>query len=113
MEEKRGESYNENRVFGMILVKIHKAEKRKIISICDDNLVGKKFEDEDLQLDVSKYFYKGEKMKYEDVMKEIKGADSLNIVGEESIRFALKNNLIEEESIIRIKKIPHAISLLR
>ncbi|MBI2106177.1 DUF424 family protein [Candidatus Woesearchaeota archaeon] len=97
----------------MILVKIHKAEKRKIISICDDNLVGKKFEDEDLQLDVSKYFYKGEKMKYEDVMKEIKGADSLNIVGEESIRFALKNNLIEEESIIRIKKIPHAISLLR
>src|SRR3989344_3592668 len=110
MEEERRESNNENRVFRMILVKIHKAEKRKIVSICDDNLIGKKFEDEDLQLDVSRHFYKGEKMNEHEIFESIKGADSLNIVGEESVRFALKNNLVEEENIIRIKKIPQAIA---
>lgn len=113
MEKKRGEPDNKDRVFRMILVKIHEAENKKIVSLCDENLIGKKFEENDLQLDVSKYFYKGEKMKEQDIIKVVRSADSLNIVGEESINFALKNGLIEEHNIIRIKKIPHAISLLR
>ena len=95
----------------MMIVKIHRAEGRKIVSICDEDLLGKKIEDDSMQLDVSNFFYKGESMSDEDALKIAKDANSLNIVGENSINFALKNNLIEKENIIRIKKIPHAITL--
>ncbi len=113
MGEERGGSQSKGRVFWIMIVKIHKAERRNIISICDKNLIGKKFEDKDLQLDVSELFYKGQDFSEEKTLEVVKDADSLNIVGEESIRFALKNKLIDETSIIRIKKIPHAIAILK
>ena len=93
-------------------VKIHKAEGRKIISLCDEDLIGKKFEQDDLQLDVSEYFYKGENLSKEKILEEIKDANSLNIVGKNSIQFALENNLIQKEKIITIKNIPHIIVIL-
>jgi uncharacterized protein len=96
-----------------MLVKIHKTGERKIISLCDDNLVGEKVEDEDLQLDISEYFYKGKKMKEIEILEELKSAHSLNVVGKESVRFALKHNLITEQNIVKIKNIPHAISILK
>ena len=97
----------------MMIVKIHKSERRNIVSICDEELIGKKFEEDSMQLDVSEIFYRGERMSDKDVLNTVREADSLNIVGKNSIRFALKNNLIEKENIIRIKKIPHAITLLK
>ena len=96
-----------------MIVKMHKSDRRNVVSICDDNLIGKKIEDKDLQLDVSEFFYKGEKLFEEETLEAVKSADSLNIVGEKSVRFALKNKLIDETSIIRIKKVPHAITILR
>lgn len=96
-----------------MMVKIHKAEKRAIISICDKELIGKKFEENDLQLDVSKLFYNGQDISEEEALKVVNDADSLNIVGKNSIKFALENKLIDEANIIRVKKIPHAIAILR
>ncbi len=96
-----------------MIVKIHEAEKRKIVSICDEGLIGKKFEAEDLQLDVSTFFYKGKYSSEAETLEAVKDADSLNIVGSNSIKFALKNKLINRENIIKIKKIPYAISLLK
>ena len=113
MAEKRGKANREDRVFRMIIVKIHTAEKRKIISICDKNLIGKKFDEKNFQLDVLESFYSGQHLSEKEILKNVRGADSLNIVGEESVKFSLKNNLIEESNIIKIKKIPYAISILK
>lgn len=96
-----------------MIVKIHKTERRIIVSICDKELIGKKFEDKDSQLDVSKFFYKGQDLSEEKTLEVVKSVDSLNIVGEKSIGFALRNKLIDEASIIRVKKIPHTIAILR
>jgi len=96
----------------MILAKIHKAENRKVISLCDENLVGQKMEDGYLQLDISETFYKGEQLDEEILLKEIEDATSLNIIGEESIKFTLNHQLINENNILRIKNIPHAIIIL-
>jgi len=97
----------------MMVVKIHKAEKRKMVSICDKDILGKKFEEGDLQLEVSKVFYNGQDLSEEETLQVIRDADSLNIVGDSSIKFALKNKLIDKQNIIRIKKIPHVIAVLR
>ncbi|MBS3151027.1 DUF424 family protein [Candidatus Woesearchaeota archaeon] len=117
MEEKGGKPDSEGRIFWvtrrMIIIKVHKGEKRNIVSICDENLIGKKFEDKSFQLDVSESFYKGQPLSEEEILGVVRNADSLNIVGKDSIRFALKNRLIDEPNIIKIKKISHAIAILK
>lgn len=92
-----------------MIVKIHKASNgKKIVAICDSNLIGKKFEEKNLQLDLSSNFYKGEERAEEEILNIIKGAYIINLVGEKSIKLALKANVIDKKSIIKIKKIPHA-----
>jgi hypothetical protein len=98
-----------------MLVKIHEAY-RKIIAICDSELLGKKLEQDNLQLDVKEGFYKGKELKEQQVLEIIeegKKEDAcFNIVGKESINIAIKSGIIDEKSIITIQKIPHALSLL-
>lgn len=90
----------------MILVKVH--DGGRIVAICDSDLIGKKFEEDLLQLDITERFYKGEKMDKDKILSLAADAQSLNIVGEESIKFAIENNLISEDHIIYIKGVPHA-----
>tara|TARA_Y100000310_G_C20064389_1_gene526475 strand:- start:147 stop:434 length:288 start_codon:yes stop_codon:yes gene_type:complete len=95
----------------MIFVKEHLHNERQLLSICDGNLIGKVFEEDKKVLNISKSFYQGEPMFEKDILKLIKEGTLLNIVGEESINFALKNNLIKKDGIIKIKNIPHALLL--
>ena len=94
-------------------LKIHSSGERKIIAICDEDLIGKTFEENDLQLQVSERFYKGEKTSESKILEEIKEADYVNIVGKNSINFGIKNNLISKSNIITIQKIPHTILILK
>ena len=92
-----------------MLVKEHIAEDRKIISIADTDLVGKEFEEGEKYLQISKSFYEGEEISGEEVLKLLGDASSVNVVGEESINFCIKNKIVEESHVLKIKKIPYAI----
>lgn len=95
----------------MIFVKEHEHQHRKLLAICDGNLIGKIFEEANKMLNVSKSFYQGEPMFEKDILQIIDENVLLNIVGEESVNFALKNKLIDKKGIIKIKGIPHALLL--
>jgi hypothetical protein len=87
-------------------VKIHKSNDRSIIAICDEDLIGKKFSQKNLVLDVTERFYKGEIMSDEKVIELMKSGSNLNIVGKKSINLAIKNGIIESNNIIKIDNIP-------
>ncbi len=89
-------------------VKVHESEARIVVAICDEDLVGKKFSEDEKQLDITERFYKDEKKSEEEVVEIMRQADNLNLVGKETIDVALKNNIIEKEAIVTIKNIPHA-----
>lgn len=91
----------------MIYVKVHKGSS-EVIAICDEKLIGKKFSDGKFCLDVKENFYKGELMDEKQVKEVIKNASNLNIVGEESVKLALSEGIIEKDCIIKIKGVPHA-----
>lgn len=95
----------------MIFIKEHIHNNRQLLAICDGNLIGKTFEEDDKVLNVSKNFYQGEPMFENDILKLIKDNTLLNIVGEESINFTLKHKLINKKGIIKIKNIPYALLL--
>lgn len=94
-----------------MLVKIHKADGKTVIALCDKELIGKKFQEGNKQLDLSGEFYNGEDKDPIEVGDLIRNADIVNIVGERSIKLALEEGVIDQEHIIEIEGIPHAQSI--
>ena len=89
---------------------------RTIIAIADENLVGKLFTEEVLQLDIKESFYKGEIKSKEEIIDIIrdwaKEDATFNIVGEESIATAIEAGIISKESVGDIAGIPYTMILL-
>jgi hypothetical protein len=89
---------------------------RDIVAICDKELLGKRFEEGKLQLDVKESFFKGKESSKEEaleIMKDMKLEDStFNIIGEKSIQTAFKAGIISEDGIGKIAGIPFALVLI-
>lgn len=95
-----------------MLAKIHKTpEGRIIVAVCDTELIGKKFSDGDVQLDLTTGFYQCEELEEEEIGDLVRNAYIVNLVGEKSVALGLKEGVIEESNIIRIQNIPHAESV--
>lgn len=86
---------------------------RTVVAVCDDNLIGRRIEDEKRQIDLSSDFYKGEKKTKEEVLKIFERADIINLVGKESVGLAVDAKIISKNWIIKIKGVPHAQAVLR
>jgi hypothetical protein len=92
---------------------------RDVVAICDKELLGKYFEQDNLQLNVKENFYKGETGKEvsEDEAKEIiqnmvVEDATFNIVGNKSVALAIKMNLVDKNFIKEISGIKYALVLL-
>ena len=97
----------------MILAKIHQnPDGQKILALCDQELLGKKFEQGNRQLDLTSEFYQGEEATEEKIKELIKDVYIINLVGEESLTLIKKLKLTDEKHVIRIKNVPHAQVLL-
>jgi len=98
----------------MIIVRIIKSH-RDIVAICDFNLLGKKFEEGNFQLEVKESFFKGEKLSEEkaiEILQDMQREDAtFNIVGENSIKAALKSKIISEKEVGKIQGVPFALIL--
>ncbi|MEM3373781.1 MAG: DUF424 domain-containing protein [Candidatus Woesearchaeota archaeon] len=90
-----------------MILKKHIAGEKKILAICDSELLGKKIETETLILDLSSNFYKGEKKSESEILMEISNASSINAVGIKTINFLIKEKIISENNVKKIKDIPY------
>ena len=89
---------------------------RDIVAICDSDLLGKKFEEGEFQLDVKESFFKGDEKSKEETIEIIKDMSkedaTFNIVGKESTKAAIEAGIITEEGVKEIQGIPFALVLL-
>ena len=96
-----------------MIVKVHIVEQnKKMVAICDSDLLGKKFEEGKLQLDLTSDFYKGMERSEEDIVKILKGAYIVNLVGKESVALGKKLGIIEEGYVRTISGVPLAQAVL-
>ena len=96
-----------------MIVKIHKTpDGKKLVAVCDSGLLGKKFEQGNLQLDLTSDFYKGEEKSSEEVKEIIKGAYIVNVVGQESVAFFISLGIIEKGHVLEVGGIPHAQAVI-
>ncbi|MBI4918363.1 DUF424 family protein, partial [archaeon] len=69
-----------------MLVKIHKLNDKTLVTVCDEDLVGRVFEENNLILDLRRNFYEGEIRGEVETGDLMRNADQINIVGEKSIK---------------------------
>lgn len=92
----------------MFYVKIHDVSGEVLVAVCDKNLLGKKFSEGRLQLEVGERFYKGVLSGEEDAISALNKATIANIVGNNIVEKAVEHSLISPENIIEIGGVKHA-----
>jgi len=93
--------------YKMIIKEHITSDNRIILTVCDNKIIGKKFETNDLKLDLSSDFYKGREKTENEIIKLFGQAYMINLVGQKSVELGLKSNIISEKDIIKIKDIPY------
>ena len=96
----------------MILVKIHqdfRKKERQVFAICDSNLIGKTLNDGKHKIEITERFYKGIEFPEDEIISFMREGANLNIVGKESMKLAIDNNILDEDSIKKVDGIPIAI----
>lgn len=92
-----------------MLLKIHERMERRVVALCDKELVGNVYEQGDLVLDLRAYkdFYAGKIVGEKEAKKHLEKFDSANIVGKKSIALATSLGLCKISQVKTIAKIPH------
>lgn len=98
-----------------MLIKIHSAY-RSVIAVCDSELLGKKLEEGEKQLDLTGQFFRGEEKTLEEakaILEDMRKEDaSFYIVGKESCSLSKEIGLISEEGVFYVSGVPFALVLL-
>lgn len=99
-------------------IKIHKFY-RKVVAMCDAELLGKRFEDDNTQLEVHEVFYGGkdskivnEKQALRILKHEALDDSCFNFIGKNAVNVACKSGLVDKRRVIKIQGIPHALALI-
>ncbi len=92
-----------------IILKIHSSTECDVIALCDKDLLGKRFEENDNILDVDKAFYEGKEASKEEICTALSECASATIVGNESVALALECNALSKNGVKEICGIKHAM----
>jgi hypothetical protein len=95
-----------------MIVKVHKKDEKTIVAVCDSDLLGKKFEQGELQLDLTSDFYKGDEMDEKEAGDLVRNADIVNLVGKNSVKLGMQEGVIDEDHVMEIAGVPHAQAVI-
>ena len=90
-----------------VYLKIRISGKETLVSICDKEILGKKFKEGRLRIHVNEAFYKGDLVPVEEAIKKLEDATIANLVGENTISLAIKEGYVNKDSVIYIQGVPH------
>jgi hypothetical protein len=79
-----------------------------LLAISDATIIGKTFEEGELNITVSRDFYSEKLCDEDEAVKLIRKATIVNAVGKEIISLMLSKKLLESGMILKIAGVPHA-----
>lgn len=89
-------------------MRIRNMQGELMVSICDQDCLGKIYREGKFVLKVTSQFYGDQLVPIEKAMYELRRATIANLVGETIITECIKSGLVHEKGVIRINGIPHA-----
>lgn len=90
------------------IVAVKQSQFGLLVVVTDADIIGKKFEEDRLQLDLTKKFYQGETESKEEVKQLLKKARHVHLTGKGALAIGVEMDLVDSKKIIFIDKIPHA-----
>ena len=96
----------------MFTVKTHDSPNGIVIAICDSDLIGKKIEEGNKQLDLTGSFYKGEEKTKEEIVRILKRAYVVNVVGDKSTKLLIDVGLVDPEHVKKIGGVSYAQAVI-
>ncbi len=91
-----------------MFVKTYEVEGEILLAACDEEIIGKTFNEGNLSIEVKEDFYRGEKTGLENLEDLIKEASIVNLTGNNVVEKAISSGLVDESNIITINGIKHA-----
>ena len=89
-------------------VKSHVSQGEVLVAACDVDILGKTFEEGDLQIQVGEGFYGGERIDTDRMTEMIGLATILNLIGKRVVRLAIELGYVDEDAVMTIDGVPHA-----
>ncbi len=87
---------------------IYRTGGEVLLAACDEELLGKKFREGRVVLDVSKEFYGSMLVELDELAAYMEQATVMNLVGEKVVRLAIEKGHVHEDSVMRVSNVPHA-----
>ena len=91
-----------------VYVKIRKQGKNVLLSICDENLIGRTLTEGKIVFKITNEFYYGKKISVEQAISMIENSTIVNLVGNICVEKAIKKGFVHPEAILKIEGISHA-----
>jgi len=82
--------------------KIHRAQGKILVAICDEEILGKEFREGDIVLSVPPSFYKGEKVDLRQAIELIRIADIAVITGKRIVTELIREGLASPLSVLKV-----------
>ena len=90
-------------------IRVSDYQKNQMLNICDPNLVGKKLNQKNLQLHISKSYYGDKLVEKKEAENLLKNSSIINMVGKETISLSMSIGIGSEKGIKEINGIPFLI----
>ncbi len=78
-----------------------------LLAACDNDVLGRTLQNDDINLEVKESFYAGQKIELERLKKEFKRSTIANLVGEKVVNAAIEEGFGREEDLMMIEDVPH------
>lgn len=99
---------NEQQVY----LKSHRSGSDMLIAVCDCDLMGKKFVEGHLHVEILPDFFGEEKATTEEVESALAKATIANLVGEKAVGHAIRLGYVVKENVLTINGVPCAQMVL-
>jgi hypothetical protein len=96
----------------MFRMKIYRVGEEVLVAVCDSDIVGKRFEEKGLKIEINENFYGIEEVREEEVKKALLEATIANISGERAVKLAISIGIVEEGNVLKIGNCWHAQMVL-
>ncbi|ELY65170.1 DUF424 domain-containing protein [Natrinema versiforme] len=95
-----------------MIVNERETQEGLLVAVCDEDVLGETFEEDDLSLTVTEEFYGGETVDENAVVESLARAAVANIVGTRAVELAVEEGFVDEANVLEVGQTLHA-QLLR
>jgi hypothetical protein len=92
----------------MMLLRERSTQEGPLVSVCDADVLGETFENDEVSLTVDAEFYDGEAASVEEVVASLSRASVANLVGHEAVGVAVEHDFVEEANVLELEDTVHA-----